>query len=94
MTASFRIPKHITWKNLKTGVVLLNLNSSDYFTLNEVASLIWRDLVEGAPRERTVERILDEYDCDEEQVRADLEVQLGFFLEEGLIESARPSREG
>ena len=90
----FRIPDHITWKNLKSGVVLLNLNSSDYFTLNEVASLIWRDLVEGAPRERTIERILDEYDCDGEQARADLEVQLGFFLEEGLLESAPPNREG
>ena len=92
--SGFRIPDHITWKNLKSGVVLLNLNSSDYFTLNEVASLIWRDLVEGAPRERTVERIFDEYDCDEEQARADLEVQLGFFLEEGLLESGPPNGEG
>jgi hypothetical protein len=93
MSAS-RIAAHITWKNLASGVVLLNLDTSDYYTLNEVASLIWREVAEGTSREGILERILDEYDCNADEARADLDAQLGHFLEEGLLEDVPLASEG
>lgn len=82
---SFTIPDNITWKNLEAGVVLLNLGSGAYYTLNETASEIWRELLEGKGAEEIVSVLTEVYEAEPDTLSADVHEQLQFFVEEGLL---------
>jgi hypothetical protein len=82
---SYKVPNHVTWKNLDEGMVLLNLNSSQYYTLNKTASIIWLAITESKSEETILQILLEQFICDEEQCRMDLKEQLGFLSDEGLI---------
>jgi len=81
----YRIPDHITWKTLGQGVVLLDLNTSRYYTLNETASLIWQGIMEQKNEDQITEFILDSYNCQKDQCRADVIKQIDYLLSEGLV---------
>jgi hypothetical protein len=83
--SKFIIPDNVTWKNFDSGIVLLKLNSGNYYTLNETSTLIWRGIMDGITESEILTQILDEYDCGEDCARADMYEQISFFLEEGLI---------
>lgn len=85
---SFTIPDNITWKNLDVGVVLLNLESGAYYTLNETASIVWRELLEGHDETQIVSALENEYEADQATLDADVREQLQFFVDEGLLLSA------
>ncbi len=86
----YTIPDNITWKNLDAGVVLLNLDSGAYYTLNETASHIWRDLLEGRDEAVIIEGLAQAYDADAQTLGADVREQLQFFVDEGLIDAGGP----
>lgn len=82
---ALKIAEHVTWKNLDMGIVLLDLNTGNYYTLNETASLICQNIIEGNELNRIVDSIIEEYDCDEETGRADVQNQILYFKKENLI---------
>ena len=84
---AIEVAENITWKNLSTGVVLLNLDSGEYFTLNETASAIWKGLIENQNDQQIVESLVAEFDCDEVQAKEDLNEYLAFLTSEKLIVS-------
>lgn len=86
MEMSFKIAEHVTWKNLDTGIVLLDLNTSNYYTLNETASLICQGIIDGNGMDEIVNSIVREYDCSEDTCREDVQEQIQQLLKENLIE--------
>jgi hypothetical protein len=81
----FDIPEDVTWKNFNAGVVLLNLTTGNYYTLNESASIIWRALMEGKSESEILMGILAEYNCEEKRAKDDMAEQISFLLSEKLI---------
>lgn len=81
----FHVPDHMTWKNLETGIVLLDLRNSNYFTLNETAALVWRGIMDEKNRDKIVAQLVEEYDCNAEQAALDVRELVSFMLDEGLI---------
>lgn len=81
----YEINKNITWKSLDTGIILLNLDSGDYFTLNEIASFIWKGLLEDKGLDDIVGSIVDSYDCDKDTAEKDVNEQIKDLLEEKVI---------
>jgi hypothetical protein len=79
------VAEHVTWKDLDSGVVLLDLRDATYYTLNESASLIWRGLVEGRDQDSIVERLLEAYDCSQQQAQEDVSEVLLQFAKDGLL---------
>lgn len=79
------IPENITWKNLKSGIVLLNLDSSEYYTLNETASVIWKGIIDNNPFHKIIKNLIEIYDQDECQINKDFEEQIQFFIDEKLL---------
>ena len=76
-------------QELEGETVLLDLKSERYFGLDESGTRIWTLLIELERPEAVIERMLDEFDADEETVRADVAELLIRLLNMGLIESAQ-----
>lgn len=74
------------WRELDEHVVILDLDSSVYSTLNPVGSLIWN----AADGTKTVEEIavavVDAFDVDEDTARRDTIHFVEAMLAEGLFE--------
>jgi hypothetical protein len=66
--------------------VLLDVDSGFYYGLDEIGTLIWRLLGEGANHEGIVQAILAEYDASVEQVTADVDEFVGLLISRGLAQ--------
>ena len=84
-----QISESVTWKNLGSSVVLLNLVDSSYYVLNETASLAFRAVLDGKTSTQIAERFAAEYDCSALQASADVEETLGYLAAEGLLGTGR-----
>jgi hypothetical protein len=76
----------VTWKSLKEGIVLLNLESGDYYTLNETASLLWTDISKGSSGNGLVDSFVDSFLCSHEQAEADIDEAVSYLTSEKLLE--------
>ncbi len=65
-------------------MVLLDMESENYFGLDATASDIWRLLQEGKTLNETVEALLEIYDVDAETLRKDLSNFISELQEQGL----------
>ncbi|RTZ91207.1 MAG: PqqD family protein [Deltaproteobacteria bacterium] len=59
-------------REIDDEMVLLDMNTENYFGLDTVASDIWRLLQEGKTLQETYDALLETYDVDPEQLRQDL----------------------
>jgi hypothetical protein len=75
-------------QELEGETVLLDLNSERYFGLDESGTRIWTLLIELKRPEAVVERMLQEFEVDEDTLRADLAELLTRLLDGGLIDAA------
>jgi hypothetical protein len=69
---SLSINESVVCAELDGEAVLLNVETGIYFGLDEVGTRIWNLLVAGAGIPEIVDRMLEEYEVDAEQLRADL----------------------
>ena len=65
--------------------VLLDLESENYFGLDEVGTRIWQLIKESGDLQVIYRTLLEEDEVEEERLQADLEVLLGEIAELGLI---------
>ena len=77
-------PETLFAQEVDGEMVLLDMNSENYFGLDAVATDIWRLLQEGKSLEETVTELLEIYDVDEATLRRDLENFVGQLTENGL----------
>jgi len=78
---------NITWKDLDSGVVVLNLDSGTYYLLNETASEAWRAFQEGKGLDEIVDHFLEEFECTKEQAQQDLDELFDYFVSDGFLVS-------
>lgn len=79
-------------QELEGETVLLDLNSERYFGLDESGTRIWALLLELERPETVVERMMQEFDVDEERLRADVAELLSRLLDGGLIEPVQAAK--
>ena len=65
--------------------VLLDLESENYFGLDEVGTRIWQLIKETNDLEAIFNTLLAEYDVSEERLRGDLDALLGEIAGLGLV---------
>lgn len=66
-------------------MVLLDLNSGSYFTLNAVGSLVWQRVGLGETLDVIVAAIVADFDVEPEAARADALAFLHASMDAGLI---------
>lgn len=64
--------------------VLLDLESSYYFSLNETGTHIWRLIEKGTPESAIVASILDEWDVDQAEAERTVTAFFDSLVSEGL----------
>jgi hypothetical protein len=81
----YKISDAITWKDLKSGVVILHISSGDYFTLNETASQIWYGIVAGKEDKEIMRTLMDTYDASENEMASDFQDTITLLKGENVI---------
>ncbi len=62
------------------------METGEYYTMNEVASLIWKGIDSGMNQEQIADKILDEYDIeDRAAILQDIDEQISEWKTELLI---------
>ena len=80
------ISKNVTWKPLGEKIVAVKVDTGEYYTMNEVSSLIWRGINDGKSIDEICEQILQEYDnADKASILNDIEEQISEWKQELLI---------
>ena len=55
--------------------------------LNETAANIWNYIAEGKSEDEMVAAMMNEYEVEEQQLRADIKKTVGILVAQGLVES-------
>jgi ornithine carbamoyltransferase len=66
-------------------MVLLDMESENYFGLDEVGTAIWQAMQEKVTLKEVLEVLLEQYEVEEEMLEKDLSDFVGKLLESGLI---------
>lgn len=65
--------------------VLVDLNSKQYYRLNETASLIWRGLANGTPVAEIARETTERYDVTLEHAQSSVEAAIRDFIAHHLL---------
>jgi len=79
------IPEDVMFRILGEEAVLLNLASGTYFGLDEVGTRMWQLISEHGSTDTVIETMIEEYEVEEVQLRADLDELLNQLKENGLV---------
>ena len=79
------VPEHVAARELDGELVLLNFDTERYFGLDDVGTRILEVLREAPSVEAGMPALLEEFDVDEAQLRADVATLLGQLLDGGLV---------
>jgi hypothetical protein len=80
------IPENVIMRAVGDEAVLLNLNTSQYFSLNPVGVRMLEVLTHSATTGQALSSLQDEYAIDPAVVEGDLQELVGQLLSHGLIE--------
>lgn len=80
-----RVAEHVVFRELDGEAVILNLDTGTYFGLDDVGTRIWRHLDRRDPIDALVGALVEEYDVEPEQARADVGRLIGQLVEKGLL---------
>lgn len=80
-----QVGENVTWKNLGSSTVLLNLVDSSYYVLNETASRAFRAVLDGKTTQQIAASFAEEYDCSSAQAATDVAETLEYLTQEGLL---------
>ncbi|WP_310423352.1 PqqD family protein [Chamaesiphon sp. VAR_48_metabat_135_sub] len=80
------VKQDILVQNVDGELVLLNLESEEYFGLDDVGSAMWSCLKESESLQTAYDRLLDRYDVDSEQLKQDFLNLVERFVEHELVE--------
>lgn len=86
LTQSIKVLPDVLSQEVSGETVLLDLNSENYFGLNEVGTRIWQLMQEDGDLQKVYDTMLDEYDVDKKQLGKDMEELVAKFVDAGLIE--------
>lgn len=75
----------VAWREVEGEVLLLNLHTSRYFTVNASAAVLWRTLDGGATRDELVNALIDEFDLPREQAATDVDAFVAHARQNGLV---------
>lgn len=67
-----RISDNVLYQQINNECVLLDMDSEQYFGLDDVGARMWQILSEDGDTEKALTILLAEYDTDEKTLRKDL----------------------
>lgn len=88
MIALIKQVDRFTETNIDDEIVVMRLDSGDFFSLADTAAAAWR-LIDGTrDRAALIEELAAQFDADEAEIAADLDEFLARLKEQGLVATA------
>jgi hypothetical protein len=85
--AQIKIAEKIHWKIVKGEAVLLDLQSGNYFTLDEVGTFLWQKIEQGSVfLSDLLAQLMEQYQCKATEAECDLLEFLNLLLSERLVQ--------
>ena len=81
------IPKGVVYRELDGEMVLLNLDTGNYYGLDPVGTRMWNLLKEHGTTEKVLETMKEEYEVKEEQLRGDIQELVQKLAAKGLVKA-------
>ena len=94
LRAAYTVPSEVLSREVRDETVLLNLKSEEYFGLDAVGTRMWQVISETGDPETVIDRLLPEYEVEEEQLRKDLAALLQRLRSAGLLAVAEGDESG
>lgn len=93
MLPFFSIRSTVRAAGSEDGIVLLDLESGKYHSLNPVGARVWQGLANGRSRAQILRQLTELFDAPPEQIRADVDGILERFTRLGILvpETERPA---
>lgn len=79
------ISQAVTWRKAGEEAVILNLETSEYYSANETGTFIWELLSSGRKPGKIAEALAAEYGITDEQAAADTEDFLKDLARLGIV---------
>lgn len=76
----------VAWREIDGEVVLLDLKSSVYISVNAAGSVLWRLLAQGTTRDALIGELVSTFGIDGAIAAADVDAFLATCRERGLLE--------
>ncbi len=81
-----RVPDEVLMRMVGGEMIMLNLERESYYGLNEVGARMMELAGPGATLAAIVERLLEEFEADKDQVEGDVRRLVQELLAKGLLE--------
>ncbi len=81
------ISDDVIYQEVRDEVVLLNLESQQYFGLDSVGADVWKLLKEHGDSEAVVQGMKSSYRVDEAKLRSDVDALVADMVQAGLVRS-------
>ena len=81
----YKIASHVAWRRVEDEIVVLDLETSIYYSLNEVASRIWELIHQGKGASEISQALTKEYEVDGKRVQKDASSFVAELKKEKLI---------
>lgn len=88
MSGKFKVAARIAWRKVDDEVILLDLTSSDYYTINGTGSMLWEALAGGKSVEQSIGDLCRDFSAEPDVVRKDLAAFLKGLKEKKFLEPA------
>src|SRR5947208_323538 len=84
----YRHMPHVAWRRVEEESVLLNVDTSEYYSLDPVATQIWEDLGRGEGPEQVAANLASDYGIPKARAVKDTRAFISDLLKESLIHQA------
>lgn len=93
MITKIQKESYIAYREIDSEVVILNLETSEYFTLNETASEIWKLMIEKKyDIQKTAKYISEKYSITTEEALKDTENFINNLIKYGVIKNVEKKK--
>ena len=86
LTVRVIVPDGVLVQELDGESVLLNVNTENYYGLDEIGTRMWMVLKEASSVVQAIETLFDEYEVERTTLESDIDGLLSELLEKKLIE--------
>jgi hypothetical protein len=86
----FTPAEDITWRDVDGEIVVLKLNTGEYYTFNELGRSTWLQLSQGNTINQAVQAVIAEYDVETAQAENDIKHFVGGLIGRSLLVQQNP----
>jgi hypothetical protein len=81
----YTVKPDVVARGVADEMILLDLETGTYFTLNSVGAAIWKHLENGTDRDGAIAAVVEQFEVDLETATADFDEYVTALTSEGLL---------